>query len=48
MWQWSVPVARLTLLVVFVSLIAVFVVDEYELVRDTVRFVCINCLGLSG
>ena len=48
MWQKSVLPVRLVLLAGFLSLVAVFAADEYELVRDTVRFICINCLGLGG
>jgi hypothetical protein len=46
--QKSIPLIRIALLVTSLSLIAAFVADEYGLVRATVRFICINCLGLGG
>jgi hypothetical protein len=39
---------RLALLGIFVALIAAFAATQYETVRDTVRFICIHCIGLSG
>ena len=39
---------RLALLSIFVGLIAAFVATQYDTVRDTVRFICIHCIGLSG
>jgi hypothetical protein len=39
---------RLALLSIFVALIAAFVATQYGFVRDTVRFICIHCIGLSG
>lgn len=39
---------RLALLSIFVALVAAFVATQYDTVRDTVRFICIHCIGLSG
>ncbi len=44
----SETVIRLALLVIFVSFIAAFVATQYDTVRDTVRFICIDCIGLGG
>ena len=42
-----VTASRLVLLVFFVVLIAVFAFDQYDYVRDMVRFICVSCLGLG-
>jgi len=39
---------RLLILGLFLFLLIATFTDEYELVRASVRFICINCLGLSG
>ena len=48
MIQKNASVIRITLLVLFAVLIGVFVFDQYDLVRDSVRFICVSCLGLGG
>jgi hypothetical protein len=45
---WGKLTARLVLAVIAVVFVAVFAASQYDLVRDTVRFICINCLGLGG
>jgi hypothetical protein len=40
--------ARVVLLAVSLAFVGAFVVDQYGLARDAVRFICISCLGLSG
>ena len=44
----GILVIRLVLAAVFLFFIAGFVLVQYGVVRDLVRFICINCLGLSG
>jgi hypothetical protein len=39
---------RIVLAGIFVVFVAAFVAAQYDTVRDTVRFICISCLGLSG
>jgi len=39
---------RLVLFGLFLFLILAKAGEEYELVRAMVRFICINCMGLSG
>ncbi len=38
---------QMALLVVSVIFVAVFVAEQYGLVRSFVRFLCVSCLGLS-
>ena len=47
MWQKSIPVIRLALLVLFALLLGLYVTDQYYLVRSFVRFLCASCLGLD-
>jgi len=42
------PVIRLVLLSISLSFVIAFAVDQYSLVQDSVRFLCISCLGLGG
>ena len=44
----SVASVRLAVVIVFVAFIAAFALTQYDTVRDTVRFICISCLGLSS
>ena len=47
MWlKYIVPI-RIILLIIFVSFIVAFVASQYATVQDTVRFICISCLGLG-
>ncbi len=46
--RWGKLTARLALTAVAVAFVAAFAASQYDLVRDTVRFICINCLGLGG
>lgn len=39
---------RLILTGVFAGFIIASVSDQYDLVEATVRFICIDCLGLNG
>ena|GEM_PF-4533950 len=39
---------RLTLLIVFIVFVVASVTDQYVLVQNMVRFICIDCLGLNG
>lgn len=41
------PILRLTLLAVFAGLLGFYIAEQYPAVRDMVRFICINCLGLG-
>lgn len=38
---------RLLLLGLSVAFVAAYAATHYDLVRDSVRFICISCLGLS-
>jgi len=40
--------ARLALLGLFVFFVSAFAAAQYGMVRDTVRFICITCIGLGG
>ncbi|MFO8010223.1 MAG: hypothetical protein R6U89_05350 [Dehalococcoidia bacterium] len=42
------PIYRLILLGIFIALIVDSASEEYDLVQGTVRFICVNCLGLTG
>ena len=42
----STIVLRLALLGLFVFFVAGYALDQYGLVRDSVRFICVSCLGL--
>jgi hypothetical protein len=42
------PFVRLAIFGLSLFLIVARAGEEYELVRASVRFICINCLGLSG
>jgi len=44
----NVAFARLALLSIFIAFIAAFVATQYDLVRASVRLICIHCIGLSG
>lgn len=44
----SATYVRLVLLILFVALIGAFVAAQYDTVRDTVRFICVDCIGLGG
>jgi hypothetical protein len=46
--RWGKLTVRLVLAAVAVAFVAAFTASQYDLVRDTVRFICINCLGLGG
>lgn len=48
MLRLNMALIRLLLLGLFASLAVVFAFDQYGLARDTVRFICISCLGLGG
>jgi hypothetical protein len=48
MWQRNMPIIRLALVGVFFFFVVGFAAAEYDLVRDSVRFLCISCLGLGG
>lgn len=41
------PFLRLTLLLIFAGMLGAYIADQYAAVRDMVRFLCINCLGLG-
>ncbi len=40
--------ARLALLGLFLFFVSGFAATQYGMVRDTVRFICITCIGLGG
>ena len=42
----STIVLRLGLLGLFVFFVVGYALDQYGLVRDSVRFICASCLGL--
>ena len=48
MLQSNIALMRIILLGLFVCLAVVYAFDQYGLARDTVRFICISCLGLGG
>ena len=39
---------RLVLLIVFIVFVVGWATDQYILVQNMVRFICIDCLGLNG
>ncbi len=41
------PIVRLTLILTFSGILGAYLADQYGAVRDMVRFICINCLGLG-
>ena len=40
-------ILRLTLLIVFAGILGAYTAEQYPAVRNMVRFICINCLGLG-
>ena len=43
----NVTLVRIVLFGLFVFFVVGFAIDQYGLVRDSVRFICTSCLGLS-
>ena len=48
MWTKHRVFFRLALLSVFAAFIAAFAATQYDLVRASVRLICIHCIGLGG